>query len=266
MLSALVSWLSRVGDAALFYADQAGRMLILLLQSLYAVARPPYDGYALVRQIHFIGARSLLVILVSGAFTGMVLALQFYNTLDRFGSMDLLGSTTALALVRELGPVMAALMVIARAGSAMCAEIGIMRISEQIDALECMGIDPRKFLLAPKIVAGVISVPVLTSVFDTVGIGGGYLVGVKAFGLSEGAYFDSMYAGVEWNDVVMGLYKSLLFGLVITWICSAKGYFMHLERGGAFGAEGVSRVTTSAVVLSAIAVLFGDYIIGAMML
>ncbi len=258
--------LYRIGDVTLHTLDQAGRMALMLARSMVAILRPPYDPFSIVRQIHFIGVRSLLVIVVSGLFTGMVLALQFYNTLDRFGSMDMLGSTTALALIRELGPVMAALMVVARAGSAMCAEIGIMRTSEQIDALECMGIDPHRFLIAPKIIAGVLSVPILTSIFDVVGIIGGYLVGVVIFGLSEGAYFDSMAAGVEWNDVAMGLYKSLLFGLVITWIATAKGYFLHLERGGAFGAEGVSRVTTDAVVLSAIAILFGDYLIGAVML
>jgi len=161
---------------------------------------------------------------------------------------------------------MAALMVIARAGSAMCAEIGIMRTSEQIDALECMGIDPHKFLIAPKILAGIISLPILTSIFDVVGIAGGYLVGVVIFGLSEGAYYDSMMAGVEWNDVAMGFYKSIVFGLILTWVATAKGFYLHLERDGAFGAEGVSRVTTDAVVVSAIGVLFGDYLIGALML
>ena len=262
----MIRLLDHIGDAALHALDQVGRMVLMLMQSMVAVLRPPYDLFSIVRQLYFIGVRSLLVIVISGLFTGMVLALQFYNTLDRFGSMEMLGSTTALALIRELGPVMAALMVVARAGSAMCAEIGIMRTSEQIDALECMGIDPHRFLIAPKIIAGLLSVPVLTSIFDMVGILGGYLVGVVIFGLSEGAYFDSMAAGVEWNDVAMGLYKSILFGLVITWIATAKGYFLHLERGGAFGAEGVSRVTTDAVVLSAIAILFGDYLIGAVML
>ena len=251
----MIRILDRSGDLVLYYLDQAGRMLIMLLKALFRIIKPPYNLYAIVHQLHFIGVRSLPVIVVSGAFTGMVLALQFYNTLDRFGSMDLLGSTTALALIRELGPVMAALMVVARAGSAMCAEIGIMRTSEQIDALECMGIDPHKFLIAPKIIAGILSLPLLTALFDLVGIAGGYLVGVLIFGLSEGAYL-----------VVMGFYKSLLFGLVITWIATAKGYFLHLERGQVYGAEGVSQVTTNAVVLSAIAILFGDYLIGALML
>ena len=141
-----------------------------------------------------------------------------------------------------------------------------MRIYEQIDALDCMAIDPYKFLIAPKIIAGLIAMPVLTSVFDVVGIGGGYLVGVVIFGLNEGAYFDSMRTGVEWNDVAMGLYKSLLFGLILTWICTAKGFFMHRARRVAFGAEGVARVTTEAVVLSFIGILFGDYLVGALML
>ena len=258
--------IERFGDLALYYLEQAGLMGVLLYRALVGIVRPPYDLSLLVKQIHFIGARSLLVVVVAGSFTGMVLALQFYNTLDRFGTLDLLGSATGLALIRELGPVMAALMVIGRAGSAMCSEIGIMRIYEQIDALECMAIDPYKFLVAPKIVAGLIALPALTSIFDVTGIAGGYLVAVVIFGQSEGAYFDSMIAGVEWNDVAMGLYKSLLFGLILTWIATAKGFFMHRLRGGAFGAEGVARVTTEAVVLSSIAILFGDYLVGAVML
>ena len=262
----MIRTLNQFGDIVLDAMDQAGRMALMLFRSLLSLFRPPYHVGPVIRQIHFIGAGSMLVIVVSGLFTGMVLALQFHNTLERFGSVDLLGSAVALALLRELGPVMAALMVVGRAGSAMCAEIGIMRTSEQIDALECMAIDPHKFIIAPKLLAGVLSLPLLTSVFDVMGVIGGWLVGVQIFGLNEGAYFDSMYSGVEWNDVAMGLYKSLLFGLVITVIATAKGYFMHLERGGRFGAEGVSHVTTSAVVLSAIAILFGDYLVGALML
>lgn len=262
----MVKTLEFVGDRFLYYMEQAGHATMLLVRSLRSLTHRPFEPRAIIKQIHFIGATSTFVILVSGLFTGMVLALQFYNTLDRFGTPDMLGSATGIALVRELGPVMAALMVIARAGSAMCSELGIMRISEQIDALECMAIDPYKFLTMPKIIAGVISMPILVSIFDVVGIIGGWIVGVGIFGLSEGAYFDGLYEGVEWNDVEMGLYKSLVFGLAITWICSAKGFFLHLDRRGAFGAEGVSRATTEAVVLSAIAILFADYLIGALML
>ena len=262
----IIKLFEKTGDSFLYYLEQTGHASVLLYRSLTGIFKQPFELRSVVKQIHFIGVRSLFVIVVAAAFTGMVLALQFYNTLDRFGSIDLLGSATGLALIRELGPVMAALVVVGRAGSAMCSEIGIMRISEQIDALECMAVDPFKFLTAPKIIAGIIAMPILTSIFDVVGIGGGYLVGVGIFGLSEGAYFDSLYKGVEWNDVEMGLYKSLVFGLALTWISTAKGFFLHLDRRGAFGAEGVSRATTEAVVLSFIAVLFADYLIGAVML
>ena len=258
--------LGKIGDHTLYLLEQVGFASIMLYKSIVSMFRRPFRFAAIIKQVNFIGARSIFVIMIAALFTGMVLALQFYNTLDRFGSVDLLGSAVALALVRELGPVMTALMVIGRAGSAMCAEIGIMRSSEQIDALECMAIDPYRFLIGPKIIAGILSLPLLTAIFDIVGIWGGYLVGVLIFGLSEGAYFDSMYTGVEWNDVAMGLYKSLLFGLIITWVATAKGYFLHLDRQGAYGAEGVSRITTDAVVLSSIAMLFGDYLVGAIML
>lgn len=258
--------LTRIGDETLYILEQAGLMLMLLVGSLGSLLRPPYNWFSIVRQVHFIGARSFLVIAVSGLFTGMVLSLQFYDTLVRFGSIDLLGSAVALSLLRELGPVMAALMVIARAGSAITAEIGIMRTTEQIDALECMAINPLQYLIGPKILAAIISLPVLTSIFDVIGIVGGWLVGVVLFGVSEGAYFHGMYEGAEWNDVSMGLVKSFVFGLVIGWIASGRGYFLHLDRSGAYGAEGVSRVTTNAVVLSAISVLFCDYLVGAIML
>ena len=262
----MMGYVRKLGGDFIYLCWHAGAMTAVMLGAFAQVLFPPYDINALVRQIHFIGARSTSVIVVSGFFTGMVLALQFYNTLERFGTVDLLGSAVALALLRELGPVMAALMVIARAGSAMTAEIGIMRTSEQIDALECMAISPLQYLIAPKLIATIVSVPVLTHVFDVIGIIGGWLVAVVLFGMSEGAYFEGMYNGTEWNDVEMGLIKSVVFGLLIGWISTSKGYLMHLDRRGAFGAEGVSRTTTDAVVLSAIGILFADYLIGALML
>ena len=255
-----------VGDEVLYYVEHVGRMVVFLLATLASALRPPYDGYQLLKQLHFVGARSMLVIVVSGLFTGMVLALQFHDTLARFGTLDLLGSAVAIALLRELGPVMAALMVIARAGSAMTAEIGIMRTSEQIDAIECMAINPLQYLIAPKVIAAVISLPLLTSVFDLLGVVGGWIVAVGLFGMADGTYFQSMAEGAQWQDIRMGLIKSVVFGLLIGWIATAKGYYLHLDRSGTFGAEGVSRVTTNAVVLSAIAVLFADYLVGAIML
>lgn len=262
----MIRALNRIGEYFLYFLDQAGLMSLLLYKAFVAVLKPAYQLQPIIKQIHFIGAKSIFVIVFAGVFTGMVLALQFYNTLERFGSVDLLGSAVALALLRELGPVMAGLMVVGRAGSAICAEIGIMRTSEQIDALECMAINPVKFLIVPKLIAGIIALPLLTCIFDVVGILGGYMVGVIIFDLSSATYFNSIYTGAEWSDIEMGLYKALLFGLILTWISCAKGYFLHFEREGAFGAEGVSRVTTNAVVTSSIIILFGDYIIGALML
>lgn len=255
----MLKLLERLGDSVLYYVNQAGRMGIFLFFSLINIFKPPYKISPVIKQIYIIGTLSIFVIIFTGAFTGMVLGLQGHNTLRKFGADSLLGSAVALGLIRELGPVLAALMVTGRAGSAICAEIGIMRISEQIDALDCMAIDPYKYIMAPKFIAVIIAMPLLTAIFDVVGIFGGYVVGVGLLGANEGAYFSSMYNDVEFNDVYMGFVKSLCFGLLIVWISSAKGFFIHLERGGGFGAEGVSRATTSAVVLSSVSILVFDY-------
>jgi phospholipid/cholesterol/gamma-HCH transport system permease protein len=258
--------LARLGDDTLYFVEQAGRMGIFLFSCLLNIIVPPYQTFPVIRQIHFIGVRSVFVIVFTGAFTGMVLALQGYYTLRQFGSEGLLGSAVALSLIRELGPVITALMVIGRAGSAICAEIGIMRNSEQIDALECMAIDPYKYLMAPKFVAAILSLPILTFIFDVLGIFGGYLVGVSLLRVNEGTYFQGMYDSVVWHDIELGLIKSLVFGLIIVWVSASKGYFLHLERSGGFGAEGVSRTTTSAVVICSVMILIWDYVIGAILL
>jgi phospholipid/cholesterol/gamma-HCH transport system permease protein len=258
--------LEKLGDSVLYLVEHAGRMGIFLVSCIVSIFKPPYRFFPVVRQINFIGARSIFVILFTGAFTGMVLGLQGYYTLRKFGSEGLLGSAVALSLIRELGPVLTALMVIGRAGSAICAEIGIMRNSEQIDALECMAIDPYKYLMVPKFLASIISVPLLTFIFDVVGIFGGFLVGVSLLGVNEGTYFQGMYTSVVWKDIQMGIVKSLVFGLLIVWLSAAKGYYLHLDRSGGFGAEGVSRNTTSAVVLASVTILVWDYLISAILL
>ena len=242
-----------------------GRSGLFLVTAFFRGLLPPYKIYPLVKQIYFIGARSLLVIVISGAFVGMVVALQFHDTLVRFGSVSLLGSAVGLSLIRELGPVLTALMIIGRAGSAICAEISIMRNEQQIDALECMAIDSYRFLIAPRLFAGIISVPLLTAIFIVVGILGGYFVGVILFEVSPGAYFNGMYETVLWSDIVMGFTKSVVFGLLIVWIATIKGFYLHLETN-AYGSEGVSQVTTDAVVISSIAVLCFDYLLSAIIL
>ncbi|NJC88770.1 MAG: ABC transporter permease [Desulfuromonas sp.] len=262
----MLALLEKLGYETLWLLETTGRMGLFLVRALVSIFGKSFKLFPVVRQIHFIGARSVFVILFTGAFTGMVLGLQGYYTLRKFGSEGFLGSAVALSLVRELGPVLTALMVIGRAGSAMCAEVGIMRNSEQIDALECMAIDPYRYLVVPKLLAGIIVLPLLTAIFDVIGVFGGYLIGVGLFGVNEGAYFEGMYASVVWADVEMGLVKSLVFGLLLVWICTCKGFFLHLEQSGGFGAEGVSRTTTDAVVLSSVSVLVWDYLISAIML
>jgi len=258
--------IEKLGDSTLYSLAQAGTLGIFLAACLWRMVTPPLRVFPIVRQIHFIGVRSLFVIVVAGAFTGMVLALQGYYSLDQLGSTNLLGSLVAIGLLRELAPVLTALLVIGRAGSAMCAEIGIMRISEQIDALECMAIDPFRYVMTPKFFACLVAVPTLTAIFDIAGIGGGYLVAVKVFAVPESAFMNSMHNGVVWADVRMGLVKSVLFGLLVVWICTAKGFYLHLDRHGAFGAEGVSRVATNAVVMASLSILFADYILSAIMM
>jgi phospholipid/cholesterol/gamma-HCH transport system permease protein len=228
-------------------------MGLFLSQALIYALTPPLKVSQFLKQIRFIGFQSMLVIFLTGAFAGMVLGLQGYYTLNRFGSSALLGPMVALSLIKELGPVFAALMVTGRAGSAMTAEIGIMRITEQVDALKLMGLNPFRYLVVPKLLAGIISLPLLTAIFDVVGIFGGYLVGVKLLGVSKGIYFGEMANYVDMKDILEGIYKSLTFGVLITWICCYKGYYTG------FGAEGVSRATTQAVVLSSVLILVWDY-------
>jgi phospholipid/cholesterol/gamma-HCH transport system permease protein len=210
-----------------------------------------------LKQIQFIGYQSISVIFLTGAFTGMVLGYQGFNTLNRFGSTAFLGPMVALSLIKEMGPVISALMVTGRAGSSVAAEIGIMRISEQIDALELMGLNPYRYLVVPNIIAALIALPLLTAIFDVVGIFGGYLVGVNLLGLGPGTYFGEMINRVEMRDILEGVFKSLNFGVIISWVCCFKGYYTGFYTG--FGAEGVSRATTQAVVLSSVLILVWDY-------
>lgn len=235
--------------------------MVLFLGTIFgALVRPPFRPRNLLVQIHFIGIRSLFVIALTAIFTGMVLALQGYYTLSRFGSEALLGPAVALSIIRELGPVLSGLMVTGRAGSALTAELGIMRIREQMDALTVMGIRPIQFLVVPRVEAGIIVLPILTVLFNVIGIFGGYLVAVQLLGMSVGTYFGGIESAIVMRDIYTSLIKAVCFGLIITWVCTFKGY--HTQRG----AEGVSQSTTSAVVLSSVSILICDYLITAIML
>jgi len=235
-------------------------MACFLATSFFWVVFPPYLLRRIVKQINFIGVKTTLVIVLTGSFTGMVLALQTYYALVKFGAETSLGPVVALSLIRELGPVISALMVTGRAGSALTAEIGIMRISEQIDALDAMALNPYKYLIIPNLLAGIISLPLLNAIFVVVGVWGGYAVGVGLTGVSSGTYFGGIRDFVSAKDVLEGLYKSLSFGMLITWISCYKGYFTG------YGAEGVSKATTQAVVLSSVSILIWDYFMTSILL
>src|SRR6266850_1780608 len=249
----MLSLVESLGRTVINWIAVMGRMLILLLTALLWAFIPPFRLRRLVRQIHFIGWRSLLVVVLTGAFTGMVLGLQGYYTLRKFGATALLGPAVALSLIREIGPVLCALVVTGRAGSAMAAEIGIMRITDQIDVLSVMALNPVKYLISPNILAGFITLPLLTAIADVVGIYGGYLVGVQLLGVGQGVYFGEMQAILGMYDISIGFWKSLSFGLIISWVCCYKGFYTQ------FGAEGVSKATTEAVVMSSVWILICDY-------
>jgi phospholipid/cholesterol/gamma-HCH transport system permease protein len=238
---------------------------MFFIYTLRGIIRPPGKFWPTVKQIQFIGTKSFLVIGFTAAFTGMVLALNGYYTLAKFGSEGWLGSAVGVALVRELGPVLTALMVTGRAGSAIAAEIGIMRIEEQIDALECMAIDPYSYLTTPRFIASLVSLPLLTSFGDIVGIIGGYLIGVGLLGANAGNFLDSLRTSVVGQDVFMGFVKSVCFSVLIVWVCTYKGFYAGVDEGS-FGPEQVGRATTDAVVASSIAVLISDYVITSIML
>lgn len=245
-----------LGAAALSAVRSMGHMFLFLLRALHCAFVPPFKFRQFLREIRFIGTKSLTVILLMGSFTGMVLALQAYHTLRKVGSEALVGPAVALTLIRELGPVLSALTVTGRAGSALTAEIGIMRITDQIDALVSMALNPMRYLIVPKIVAALIVFPLLTAIFDVIGIFGGYVVAVKLLGLGAGTYFSEMKHWVEMEDIIIGTYKAVTFGVLVLWVSCYKGYYTG------YGAEGVSKATTEAVVLSSVLILVSDYFLG----
>lgn len=252
--------IERLGALLIDRLVALGNFVLFLLNALYLMVAPPYKPRLTVRQVRIIGADSLFLIVLIGGFTGMVLGLQGYNTLRRFGSEGALGTVVALVLVRELGPVLTALMIAARAGSAMAAELGSMQLTEQIDALTVMAINPVQYLVSPRILAGLFAFPLLTSIFDLIGIWGGYWIGVGLMGAPGSSYLHGIAQNLSSHDIASGLYKAVMFGLVVMWVCCYKGY--HAERM----ATGVSRATTEAVVLSSVLILAWDYFLTSVLL
>lgn len=228
----------------------------LLARSGIALRRPRLVS----QQVHFIGNYSLLIITVSGLFVGFVLGLQGYYTLKRYGSEQALGLLVALSLVRELGPVVTALLFAGRAGTSLTAEIGLMKAGEQLAAMEVMGVDPIRRVLVPRLWGGIIAMPVLAAVFSMVGIMGGWIVGVQMIGVDAGAFWSQMQSGVDvWKDVANGVFKSMVFGVTVTLVALYEGWQARPTP------EGVSRATTRTVVVSSLAVLGLDFLLTALM-
>jgi phospholipid/cholesterol/gamma-HCH transport system permease protein len=256
----MLDWLQALGRTGLGFFRRLGRGHLFLVQIL--VASPPLAirPMLIVRQIYSVGVLSVLIILVSGLFVGMVLGLQGYNTLVDFGAEESLGVVVALSLVRELGPVVSALLFAGRAGSALTAEIGLMKATEQLSGMEMMAVDPVQRIVSPRFVAGLVSMPLLAAIFSTVGIFGGYFVGVGLLGVDDGAFWAQMQAQVDLReDVYNGVIKSIVFGVVATWIAVFEGYDTVPTS------EGVSRATTRTVVHTALAVLGLDFVLTALM-
>ena len=253
----LIQLLGQLGLARLQALGSAG---VFLLSSI-PWGGPGSAGFGdLIKQIYAIGVRSLSIIIVAGFFIGMVLGLQGYTILSDFGSEAALGTMVSLTLLRELGPVVTALLFAGRAGSALTAEIGLMKATEQISAMEMMGVDPLKRIITPRLWAGFISMPILAILFSLVGIWGGAYVGINMLGVDEGAYWGNMQASVEfYDDVIKGLVKSLVFGLVVTWIAVYQGF------NSTPTSEGISKATTQTVVAASLAILGLDFVLTAIM-
>jgi len=245
--------IEKIGATVCTRLEHLGCAVQFVGHTLWCVLTPPYGFQLFLRQLYQVGAMSTLVIALIGFFTGAVLAVQGEYTLAQFGATAYVGSMVSLSLIRELGPVLTALMVIGRAGSAMTAEIGIMRITEQIDALRSMAVDPLRYLMAPRLLAGVIAMPLLTCIFNVIGIIGGYVVAVGLLGLSGGTFMTQMSAAVQLLDVYSGIIKALVFGFIFAWVSCYKGYTCG------FGSVGVNKATTGGVVISSVSVLVIDY-------
>jgi phospholipid/cholesterol/gamma-HCH transport system permease protein len=261
MVTKLKVGIARVGHnviEGLWHLGAGARLFANVLMNLGECLKRPS---LIVKEIFSTGVLSLLIILVSAFFVGMVLGLQGYNTLQRYGSSEAIGVLVALSLVRELGPVVTALLFAGRAGTAITAEIGLMRATEQLSAMEMMAVSPVARVLAPRFMAGIIAMPILAALFSMVGILGGYFVAVPLIGVDSGAFWSQMQASVDFReDVINGVIKSLVFGVVCTMIALFEGYDAPPT------AEGVSRATTRTVVYSSLAVLGMDFILTAFMI
>ncbi|MDD2316605.1 MAG: ABC transporter permease [Desulfobacterales bacterium] len=255
----MIYFLELAGRPIKLFVEESGKIVLLFLSALAWLVRPPLRLRLIAKQMEFVGVQSLSVVMITAAFAGMVLALQTYYGFRMFGGESLVGATVALSLTRELGPVFTALMVTGRAGSAMAAELGTMKVTEQVDALYTMSVNPVQYLIVPRILAAVLMVPILTILADFIGVVGGYFVGVHLLGINSGIFMARIVEFVEMDDITNGLIKSAFFGLILSLIGTFKGFY---TTGGA---EGVGKATTEAVVYASVSILISDYILTALM-
>lgn len=256
----MINWVASLGRKGMDSIATLGRAGILLFHSLVAWPNPTTMIPLTIRQIYSVGVLSLVIMVVSGLFIGMVLGLQGYTILVDYGSEQAVGQMVALSLVRELAPVVTALLFAGRAGSALTAEIGLMKATEQLSGLEMIGVDPMRRIIAPRLWAGFISMPLLAMIFSIVGIFGGALVGIEWLGIYEGSFWANMQNAVDfYDDIINGLIKSLFFGFVVTWIAVFQGYDCVPTS------EGIGRATTRTVVYASLSVLALDFVLTALM-
>lgn len=246
---------ARLGRGFIVLIAKLGECAILSASSISLLPVQPKQIAHIVQQMYVIGVGSLVIIAITGAFTGMVLALQGYYTLAKFGSESLLGSAVALSIIRELGPVLGALMLTGRAGSSITAEIGIMRVTEQIDALEMMAVNPKARIIMPRIIATTLVLPLLVAFFDLIGIAAGYLIGVELLGVNPGTFVAEMEAKVTTHDLNAGWIKAVAFGFLVGVVCTYLGYRATPTT------EGVGKATTQAVVIASVGILALDYVL-----
>lgn len=251
---AVLEWF---GVRSLSFLEESGRMLILLMRVLRGLFKRPFPLKLTVQQMEEVGVRSLPVVLITAIFTGAVLALQTFSGFKRFGAEGLVGTVVALSMTRELGPVLASIMVAGRVGSAMAAELGTMKVTEQIDALVTLATDPVHYLVVPRFIASLIMMPFLVVFADLIGIFGGYTVAVTALGMSSSIYINRTLQFLEFPDIMVGIFKSAIFGMIIALVGCHMGFFTS------GGAEGVGRATTRAVVVASILILISNYFLTA---
>lgn len=245
-----------LGRSFYTFVEEVGGLATLLMDIARWAVRPPFRFANLFTQLDFVGVGSIFIVLLTGVFSGMVFAQQSWRAFDMFNAESLVGPTVSLTITRELAPVFSALMVTMRAGSAMCTELGTMRVTEQVDALETMAVNPIQYLLVPRVLAGLIMLPMLVMIFDLAGMGGGYFVAVVVKGLSAGTFRARTHQWLDPEDITEGLIKAAVFGLYVTLVACYKGY------SASGGAKGVGQATTQAMVSSALGIFILDYLVG----